>query len=198
MKIDDLIKKLANLPAVAKLVDTLEKPPKINTKLMLFGTLFVAIVGGTLLALAPSKNQGYSPVQPLPFSHKTHAGKYQIPCMYCHSSIERSRHATVPAMNICMNCHLIVKADSPHIQSLVKSYSEGKPIPWVKVHDLPEFTFFNHQRHVNKGVACTVCHGEVQEMERIKQFAPLTMGWCVNCHRKPQYNAPTNCDTCHR
>ncbi len=170
----------------------------VTTKLLISIIIFISILSGFLYAVVPSKNQGYAPVQPIPFSHKKHAGLYQIPCMYCHTSAERSRHASVPAMNVCMNCHKMVKTDSPYIRYLTKNYNEGKPIQWIKVHDLPEFTYFNHQRHIAKGIACQVCHGEVQEMDRVKQYAPLTMGWCVNCHRQPQYNAPTTCDTCHR
>lgn len=167
-------------------------------KIVVAFLIFLAIGGGFAFALMPAKNQGYAPVQPIPFSHKKHAGLYNIPCMYCHIAVEKSRHATVPAMNICLNCHSVVKKDSPYIQKLTAAYNEGKPFPWIKVHDLPEFTYFNHRRHVARGLACQVCHGEVQEMERVKQYAPLTMGWCVNCHRQPQYNAPTTCDTCHR
>ncbi len=170
-----------------------------RTKALIATLVMLFLVGVVLYAFyGPQKNQGYSPEQPIPFSHKLHAGKYNIPCMYCHISVEKSRHATVPAENICMNCHRLVKTQSPYIKYIAEHYSQSKPIPWIKVHDLPEFTYFNHQRHIAKGVACQTCHGEVQEMSRIKQVAPLTMGWCVNCHRKPEYNAPITCDTCHR
>ena len=160
--------------------------------------VLMAVAGSFVYAVSPSKNQGYAPEQPIPFSHRKHAGQYNIPCMYCHVAAEKSRHATVPAMNICLNCHSVVKTDSPWIQKLTQYYKEGKPIPWIKVHDLPEFTYFNHRRHIARGLACQVCHGEVQTMDRVYQYAPLTMGWCVNCHRQPQYNAPITCDTCHR
>lgn len=171
-----------------------------GTKLKLLLSLIVVLVVGAAfwLALSPSKNQGYAPVQPIPFSHKRHAGQYKIPCMYCHISVEKSRHATVPPMNVCMNCHKLVKTDSPHIQKLTELYNQGKPIPWIKVHDLPEFTYFNHQRHIARGVKCQKCHGEVEQMEKVKQVAPMTMGWCVNCHRQQDPPAPTSCDTCHR
>lgn len=159
---------------------------------------FALVAAGAGIALMPAKNQGYAPEQPIPFSHKIHAGKFSIPCLYCHISAEKSRHATVPPVNVCMNCHRFVKTDSPFIQKVTEHYKTGKPIPWIKVHDLTDFTYFNHRRHIAKGVKCQECHGEVQEMDRVKQNAPLTMGWCVNCHRQPQYNAPTNCDTCHR
>lgn len=138
----------------------------VSSKLILSLLVFAAIAGGFYLALAPAKNQGYAPIQPLPFSHKKHAGQYNIPCMYCHTSAERSRHATVPAMNVCLNCHKVVKTDSPYIKKLTEYYNQGKPIPWIKVHDLPEFTYFNHQRHIARGLACQVCHGEVQQMNQ--------------------------------
>ncbi len=169
-----------------------------TSKLIVFVLVMFLIAGGIVYALGPAKNQGYAPIQPIPFSHKLHAGKYGIDCRYCHYSVERSRHATVPPENVCMNCHRFVKTDSPHIKNLTEHFNQGKPIAWIKVHDLPEFTYFDHKRHIARGVQCNMCHGEVPDMERIKQFAPLTMGWCVNCHRQPQYNAPTTCDTCHR
>jgi len=177
---------------------TLNSNGGATSKIIISILIFLVIAGSFIYALAPAKNQGYAPAQPIPFSHKLHAGKYNIPCMYCHVAAEKSRHATVPAMNICLNCHRMVKTDSPFIQDLTKHYNEGKPIQWIKVHDLPEFTYFNHKRHIARGVQCQTCHGEVQTMDRVQQFAPLTMGWCVNCHRQPQYNAPVTCDTCHR
>lgn len=128
-------------------------------------------------------SQYYAPAQPIPFSHKLHAGQYNIECMYCHVGVEKSRHATVPPMNVCMNCHSVVKPDSPYIQQLKTAYEKGEPIQWVKVHDMPDFVNFNHKRHVTKGIACETCHGEVKQMERITQEKPLTMGWCLNCHR---------------
>ncbi len=170
----------------------------VRTSVILSAGFLLVVAMGIGYALMPAKNQGYAPVQPIPFSHKIHAGKYTIPCMYCHVSVEKSRSATVPAMNVCMNCHVQVKTDSPWIQQLKKHYDEGKPIPWIRVHDVPDFTYFNHKRHIAKGVKCQTCHGEIQNMDRVSQVAPLTMGWCVNCHRKPEYNAPTTCDTCHR
>jgi hypothetical protein len=162
---------------------------------------FLLIAGAVAVGISffgPSKTQNYAPEQPIPFSHKLHAGDRKIPCTYCHIGTENSRHATVPATSVCMNCHQLVKTDSPHIQKLTEMYNKGQPVPWVRVHNLPDFTFFNHRRHIDRGVQCQVCHGEVETMERVKQYAPLTMGWCVNCHRQPEYNAPTSCDTCHR
>lgn len=161
-------------------------------------------------------NQGYAPEQPIPFSHKLHAGINKIPCMYCHSNVERSKHASVPPMNVCMNCHRVVKTDSPLIQQLTKAYVEDRPIEWVRVHELPDYVYFPHKRHVAKGVSCQTCHGPVQEMDRVYQYSKLTMGWCMECHRgettpknvlKNVYPdmkdphgpvAPVQCDTCHK
>jgi Cytochrome c7 and related cytochrome c len=142
-------------------------------------------------------NKGYMPDQPLPFSHQLHAGQYQINCKFCHTSVESSRHASVPSLNICMNCHMVVKTDSPWIQKLSEAYNSGKSIAWQKVHLLPDHVRFNHAMHVRAGKDCTTCHGNVQEMPKIFQNASLAMGWCVNCHRQPENNAPTNCTTCH-
>lgn len=142
-------------------------------------------------------NQGYQPEQPIPFSHKLHAGQYKMDCKYCHTGTEVSRHASVPPLNICMNCHMVVKTDSPWIQKLTEAYTSGKSIAWKKVHLLPDHVKFNHAPHIKAGKDCTVCHGDVKEMERVKQNASLAMGWCVNCHRQPENKAPLNCSTCH-
>lgn len=142
-------------------------------------------------------NKGYEPEQPIPFDHSLHAGTYQIKCQYCHTNAEYSRHATVPSLNVCMNCHVAVKTDSPWIKKLREHYEAGVSIPWVKVHLLPDFVQFNHSPHIKKGVACQTCHGPVENMSKVQQFTDLSMGWCVNCHRKPENNAPTNCSTCH-
>lgn len=145
----------------------------------------LAVVGFVAYQLYYVGNHaGYAPTQPIPFSHKIHAGQYQIPCMYCHAGVEKSKHATIPAMNLCMNCHSVVKPDSPHIQKLKQLVNEKKEVfQWVKVHDLPDFVQFNHKRHVAKGIACETCHGDVKQMAKITQVSPLTMGWCLDCHR---------------
>ncbi len=156
-------------------------------------------------------NEGYAPAQPVPFSHKQHAGLYRIPCMYCHIGVEKSRHAIVPPTQVCLNCHSVVMPGSPHIQKMKELYAAGKSFEWIKVHDLPDHVYFPHNRHVNRGVQCETCHGDVKRMARIGQAADLSMGWCVNCHRgktAPDYLfapgeakgpvAPTNCNTCHK
>ena len=141
-------------------------------------------------------NRGYAPKQPIPFSHRKHAGLLKIDCQYCHASVSKSRHATVPSMNVCMNCHKVVKTDSPHIQKMHELVKNGDSFEWIKVHDMPDFVFFNHKRHIAKGVACETCHGNVRSMDRVEQVQKMNMGFCINCHRENK--APITCDTCHR
>jgi hypothetical protein len=173
-------------------------------------------VGGAVVYYYPTAtNQGYAPPQPIPFSHKLHAGQHKIDCRYCHVGVTKSAHATVPGMNVCMNCHSVVAPNSPHIQKLKQLYAEGKPIEWVRIHELPDHAHFNHKRHVTKGISCETCHGDVKSMDRVYQYAPLTMGWCLECHRgqttpsklratmHPDGKdlngpvAPFQCSTCH-
>lgn len=173
------------------------------------------VLGGAAVNFPTASNQGYAPEQPIPFSHKIHAGDNKIACQYCHSSVETSRHATVPSMNVCMNCHSVVKTESPWIQQVKKTFTEGRAFEWVRVHELPDYVYFPHKRHVAKGVACETCHGDVKAMERVYQYGALTMGWCMDCHRgvttpknvletiypgvkDPKGPvAPVNCNTCH-
>lgn len=142
-------------------------------------------------------NQGYTPEQPLPFDHSVHAGANQIQCQYCHNQVERSKDSNIPALSTCMNCHMTVRTDSPFIQKLREAYDAGKSIEWVKVTMLPDHVHFNHSAHIAKGVMCQTCHGEVEKMKQVTQFANLSMGFCVNCHRQPENKAPLNCSTCH-
>ncbi len=142
-------------------------------------------------------NQGYQPDQPIPFPHDTHAGAYKIDCKYCHTTTEVGRHASVPSLNICMNCHMVVKTDSPWIQKITEAYNNNQSVVWEKVHLLPDHVKFNHSAHVLAGKQCQECHGPVQEMPVVYQWSSLSMGWCVNCHRQPENNAPVNCSTCH-
>lgn len=140
---------------------------------------------------------GYAPEQPIKFSHQLHAGKNQIPCRYCHVSVGEGPHASVPSANVCMNCHSLVKVGSPEVKKIRDAWEKGKPIEWVKVHDLPDHARFSHQPHINAGVDCVNCHGRVATMDVVKVVKPFNMGWCVNCHRQPQHNAPIDCVTCH-
>ena len=163
----------------------------------LLGGLSVFVWALTTNKIVIGYNQGYKPDQPIPFSHKLHAGDYKINCKYCHSAVDVSRHATVPPLNVCMNCHITVKVDSPWIQQITEAYNSGKGIAWNKVHLLPDFVKFSHAPHIKAGKDCTACHGNVQTMEKVSQVQSLSMGFCVNCHRQPENHAPTNCSTCH-
>jgi hypothetical protein len=140
-------------------------------------------------------NVGYAPKQPIPFSHALHAGKSKIPCLYCHSNAERSRAATVPSVNVCMNCHLVARTDRPAVQMLTSLYQADQTVPWVRVHRLPDYVYFSHRWHVAKGIACQTCHGPVETMETIRQVNTLKMGWCIRCHRENK--ASQECNTCH-
>jgi hypothetical protein len=131
---------------------------------------------------------GYQPVQPVAYSHKLHAGQMGIDCRYCHFNVERGQFAGVPPTEVCMNCHNLVKTTSPEIIKVREAFNTGTPIPWVRIHKLPEYVFFNHSAHVNKGVSCVVCHGRIDQEEQVKAAQPLSMGWCLDCHRAPAQN----------
>jgi hypothetical protein len=131
---------------------------------------------------------GYTPDQPVPYSHKLHAGELGIDCRYCHNTVERSSFAAVPSTQTCMNCHWKVKTDSLKLLPVRESYATNKPIPWVKVHNLPDYVYFNHSAHLAAGVGCSSCHGRVDQMIKVGQVSSLTMGWCLDCHRNPGPN----------
>lgn len=128
---------------------------------------------------------GYAPVQPVPYSHKLHAGDLGIDCRYCHASVEKSAHATVPPTQTCMNCHTVIKPKSERLAPVRASWESGLPIPWVRIHKVPDYAYFDHSRHVARGVGCVSCHGRVDQMEVVRQMEPLSMGWCLDCHRDP-------------
>ncbi|MBC7923234.1 MAG: c-type cytochrome [Ferruginibacter sp.] len=137
--------------------------------------------------------QGYAPKQPIAYSHKLHAGQYQIQCRYCHTGVNVAKSANIPSANICMNCHGVIKKESPEIQKIYAAIEQNRPIEWVRVHNLPDFAYFNHAQHVNVGgVQCQQCHGEIQNMEVVQQRSSLTMGWCIDCHRQTNVNAAGN------
>lgn len=129
-------------------------------------------------------HQGYSPNQPIAFPHRIHAGEYKIPCLYCHYGARISRHAGIPPESICMNCHRLLEKQTVEIEKLQESVQMQRPIRWVQVHNLPDFVYFNHSQHVLSGVQCQRCHGPIEQMDRVRQEAPLTMGWCLDCHRE--------------
>jgi hypothetical protein len=129
--------------------------------------------------------------QPVPFSHQLHNSSLGVDCRYCHVSVNESYFANIPATETCMTCHSQIKTNSPKLALVRESYATGVPIEWVKVHKVPDFVYFNHSIHVNKGVGCSNCHGQVNEMPVVWQTQAFYMGWCLNCHRNPeQYVRP--------
>ena len=137
--------------------------------------------------------QNYQPTQPIAFSHKVHAGQYEIDCNYCHTGVNISKSANIPSVNICMNCHNAINTDKPEIQKILTAYEEDRPIEWVRVHNLPDLAYFNHKQHVAVGgLDCATCHGPIEEMDVVYQYSELTMGWCINCHRETEVNAKGN------
>ncbi len=145
-------------------------------------------LGAIYLGLPSNKDAGYRPEQPVEYSHKLHAGNLGIDCRYCHNTVDRAAFAAVPTTETCMNCHHKVKTNSSKLTLVRESYGKGEAIPWVKVHVLPDYVYFNHQAHVTQGVSCVSCHGRVDQMIKVAQVAPLSMGWCLDCHRNPAPN----------
>lgn len=166
-------------------------PPWAN---YLLPALILAVVGGAayvplvvgLGADPRTKDVGYMPTQPVPYSHAVHVGQLGMDCRYCHNTVEQAAFAALPPTQTCMNCHVNFKPDSPRLLAVQESYATGKPVEWLKVHDLPDYVFFNHSAHVNKGVGCVTCHGRIDRMEVVYQDQPLSMGWCLDCHRAPE------------
>lgn len=183
-----------------------------NKAYLLIAVIILFLVGGYYTisgAIGLGRMKGYQPVQPIYYSHKVHAGTNQISCLYCHGGSENSKHANIPSVNVCMNCHMAIKEyggdpitredgqsvnGTAEIQKLyeyagwnpdAKRYDKpGKPVEWIKIHNLPDHVYFNHSQHVKVGKQqCQTCHGNIQEMGEVKQFADLSMGWCINCHR---------------
>jgi hypothetical protein len=150
---------------------------------------------------------GYQPNQPIAFSHKLHPGTLRIPCAYCHSSVLKSRHAGIPTVEKCMNCHRVTKVDRPEIKRLAAIYAAGSPLEWKRIHALPDHVYFDHRPHVNVGVLCQTCHGEVQKMNVVYQSMSMRMSNCLGCHRNPGNAIPGDsvttrgsdqCYACHR
>jgi hypothetical protein len=153
-----------------------------------------AVVGGSLyvpvaiaLGFSPQTTAvGYTPEQPVPYSHALHAGKLGLDCRYCHTTVENAAFAAIPPSQICMNCHTAIFPKSDRLAPVRESWATGKPVTWTKVHDLPDYVFFNHAAHVSHGVSCVSCHGRIDQMDVVQQVAPLSMGWCLDCHREPE------------
>ena len=170
---------------------------------------------------------GYQPDQPVPYSHALHAGELGIDCRYCHSTVERAGEAAIPPAGVCMNCHTTIRKDSDLLLPIRQAFAENIPVRWTRVHDVPDYVYFNHEAHTNATIGCETCHGRIDQMVKVYQAKPLTMEWCIECHRDPSphirpadqlttmgYQAPegegaalmekrnikptTNCSTCHR
>lgn len=170
---------------------------------------FVIIVTALVIALVAKTaidglysvgiQQGYAPKQPIAFSHALHAGQYEIECQYCHTGVEIGKSANIPSANICMNCHTHIQnvggkdGISPEIQKIYDAYDNNRPIEWVRVHNLPDLSYFNHAQHVAVGgIECQTCHGPIEEMEVVYQHSSLTMGWCIDCHRQTDIKSNGN------
>ena len=165
------------------------------------------------VSYAERNSIGYSPSQPINYSHKLHAGDMKIDCKYCHTGVEKSRMASVPSVDICMNCHAIARKDKSEIQKLTNYFQNNQALEWKRIHKLPDFVYFSHAVHVNKGIDCANCHGDITKMEVVGQVNSFTMGACLDCHRNPETriagfdtlqkvtkikNGPEYCGACHR
>ncbi len=147
-----------------------------------FGGLYV--VGLIYFGFSPKAlgDTGYMPEQPVPYSHAKHAGQLGLDCRYCHQGVEEAAHAAVPATSTCMNCHSMVGKESLLLEPVRRSYNTGMSVEWIRVHDLPDYVYFNHSAHVRRGVGCVECHGRIDQMEEVYQQEKLSMGWCLDCH----------------
>jgi len=166
--------------------------PSTNTisKVSIFGALLMlaafALFGGQILR-SPYITEAYVVRdQPVPFSHKHHVSDDGIDCRYCHTSVEQSSFAGIPPTKTCMNCHSMIWADSPMLEPVRQSFETDKSLEWVRVHDLPDYVYFNHSIHVNKGIGCSTCHGRVDEMPLTWRTQSLYMRWCIDCHKQPE------------
>ena len=157
---------------------------------LLMGT---SVVGGLWYYFTPKYTRvGYQPIQPVAFAHAVHVDQLGLDCRYCHSAVEKSWYSNVPSANTCMNCHNQVLKDAPRLALVRESFASGKPIPWVQVHKVPDYVYFNHSVHVNRGVSCVKCHGEINRMDEVRHAKPLSMTFCLDCHRNPELNLRPN------
>jgi len=165
--------------------------PKWTNRLparILVGALIVgsSALAGVWYYFTPKYTRvGYQPIQPVPFSHATHANQLGIDCRYCHSAVEKSWYSNVPSSSTCMNCHSQVLKDDPRLALVRESAQTGRPIPWVQIHKVPDYVYFNHSVHVNRGFSCVECHGRIDQMIEVQHGKPLSMSFCLECHRNP-------------
>ena len=196
-----------------------EKPRLSLRVKFLLALLAIALAAITATGLLRPVFAPRAPEQPIAFSHSLHAGDKQIDCQYCHAAARRSTSAGLPSVERCMGCHQYIAVKKPEIRKLADYWEKKQPIPWMRVHRLPDYVYFSHKRHVSAGVACQTCHGPVQQMDVVYQYASLEMGWCLSCHQQPkgtdvnviaarrasfeqasagQARAPLDCATCHK
>jgi hypothetical protein len=159
-------------------------PVMVITGLFLVGSVVTA---GVWYYFTPKYTRvGYEPIQPVAFSHATHAGQLGIDCRYCHTGVEKSWFSNIPASSTCMNCHSQVLKDDPRLALVRESAQSGVPVPWVQIHKLPDFVYFNHSVHVNRGISCFECHGRIDQMDEVYHAKPFGMSFCLECHRHPE------------
>ena len=160
----------------------------IPLKLLLIVMVLGAVVtGGIWYYFTPKyTNVGYMPNQPAPFSHAIHVEQLGMDCRYCHSHVEVAGHSNVPSTQTCMSCHSQIKAQSPKLAAVRASWETGTPVQWVRIHKAPDYVYFNHAVNVNRGISCYSCHGQINEMPVVYQAEPLSMAWCLECHREPE------------
>lgn len=166
--------------------------PRGSNLLPLKIVVCLAVAGGAVSLAMPYyftpkyTRVGYQPEQPVNFSHQIHAGQLGMDCRYCHSFVEVAAHSNVPTTQVCMNCHSQVQKENPKLAPLRESWATGKPLEWVQVHKTPDYVYFNHSAHVNRGVSCVSCHGKVNEMPVVYHHESQSMSWCLDCHRAPE------------
>lgn len=161
-------------------------PIKIIIGIFFLATVVTSAV--TYYATPKYLRVGYQPMQPVPFDHSWHAGKegLGLDCRFCHNNVTKSEHSNVPPTSTCMSCHAVIKTTSPKLAPVRESLKSGQPIEWIKVHKTPDYVYFNHAAHVNRGVSCVACHGRVDEMQTVKHAKSHSMAFCLDCHRNPQ------------
>lgn len=158
--------------------------------------LLAVIVAVVALATRILGQSSASTEQPIAFSHKLHAGEKQIPCQYCHVYARRGPVAGVPSVERCMGCHSLIATKRPEIRKVAAYWERQQPIPWVRIHNLPDYVYFSHKRHIRAGLQCQICHGPIESMQVVYRYSSLEMGWCLSCHR--QRGVSRDCATCHK
>lgn len=161
---------------------------QLGPKLLVAGglTATLALAGVGYYFTPKYTRVGYQPIQPVPFSHKVHVEQLGVDCRYCHNGVDKSWFSNIPAASTCMNCHSQLLKEDPRLQLVRDSYQSGQTIPWVQIHKVPDYVYFNHSVHVNRGISCVSCHGQVNQMEEVYHAKPLSMGFCLDCHRAPE------------